>query len=430
MKSRIQQLFDRRMTRKGFIKGGFLLFVSSFALYGVIEQLLSNAATPSGSTEADSGSRTGDATVVANTATPDDKAVEFGAVGATATGTGSSTTSSSTSVPSGPTGNFKLAWHDEFDDSAGSSGPTNGLLKTKWNIGNNVGPSAPGQPGVQGSVSWGPNADDGDYHGPGTVKLPGDGSLHLQGIAYETAPDSPPGLPYTTYDAGEVTTAGLMALNPASTAITDSTLSAAISDGSVTLINGPCVFEVRMRLQGPNQTNANLWWPVIWMSNGGNFQGGSGTAWPGGVSYLVEQDYWEWYYSPNGTVGGANNQYEGGTFSMPIQNFSGVQAMPDQYADTDMSLEYHTYTVAFTSADSLTLYVDGIIPPGWPLTNSTVAENQQYPFFLIIALQSHQMNRSLPDDPAYGTVTSNPPNTTAAGNNDMMIDYVRVWNLT
>jgi hypothetical protein len=92
MSNRLQKLFETKMTRKGFIKGSFLLFVSSFAIYGVIEQLLSNAATPSGSTEADSGSKTGAATVVANTATPDDKAVEFGAV---ATSTGTTTTGSS-----------------------------------------------------------------------------------------------------------------------------------------------------------------------------------------------------------------------------------------------------------------------------------------------------------------------------------------------
>jgi hypothetical protein len=87
MSNRLQKLFETKMTRKGFIKGSFLLFVSSFAIYGVIEQLLSNAATPSGSTEADSGSKTGAATVVANTATPDDKAIEFGKPVTTSTST-------------------------------------------------------------------------------------------------------------------------------------------------------------------------------------------------------------------------------------------------------------------------------------------------------------------------------------------------------
>jgi hypothetical protein len=252
--------------------------------------------------------------------------------------------------------------------------------------------------------------------------------VHLQGIISTSAPDTSPAY-YETYDTGEITTAGLMALNPASTAITDATLAAAISDGKVTVVNGPCVFEVRMRLQGPNQTNANLWWPVIWMSNGGNFNGGSGPNWPGGKTYLVEQDYWEWYYSPNGTVGGANaGEGEGGTFSMPLVPYNGAQAIPDQFANTDMSLEFHTYTVAFTAADSLTLYVDGIQTPGFPLTNSNVAAQQQYPFFLIIALQSHMTGRSLPDYDPTVEVTSNPPNTTAAGNNDMMIDYVRVWS--
>jgi hypothetical protein len=115
---------------------------------------------------------------------------------------------------------------------------------------------------------------------------------------------------------------------------------------------------------------------------------------------------------------------------MPLAPYDGAQAIPDQFANTDMSLEFHTYTVAFTAADSLTLYVDGIQTPGFPLTSSSVAANQIYPFFLIIALQSHQLNRSLPDYSPTVEVTSNPPDTTAAGNNDMMIDYVRVWSMS
>jgi hypothetical protein len=120
MSSRLQKLFETKVTRKGFIKGSFLLFVSSFAIYGVIEQLLSNAATPSGSTEADSGSKTGAATVVANTATPDDKAVEFGTAGGT-------TTASSLLpiVPSSLAGvPTTLVFHDEFD--------TGVLDTTRW----------------------------------------------------------------------------------------------------------------------------------------------------------------------------------------------------------------------------------------------------------------------------------------------------------
>jgi hypothetical protein len=156
MKSRIQQLFDRKMTRKGFIKGGFLLFVSSFAIYGVIEQLLSNAATPSGSTEADKGTRTGSATVVANSAFADGNAVKFGTVPSTSTtGTGSSTTTTTTSttspVPSAPASmgvaDYKLVFHDEFDTST--------LNTEVWGIVNGV--TDNGTPMKSSNVALGAN---------------------------------------------------------------------------------------------------------------------------------------------------------------------------------------------------------------------------------------------------------------------------------
>jgi hypothetical protein len=428
-RSKLKKILEKEMTRKDFLSVTALSIVASVGVAGVIAELISHAEGPYTSVNPTTGSLAGGATDITSSTALSDKAVEFE--------NSSSGTPPSSMQPNGPTGSWSLAWNDEFDDSTGSSGPANGLLNTKWNIGNNVGPNTPGGPGAQGGVTYGPNADDGDYHGPGTVKLPGDGYLHLQGVASGSAPDASPAS-YETYDTGEVTTAGLMCLNPASLAITNAALNVAISDGSVTVVDGPCSFEVRMRIQGPNQTNANLWWPVIWMSNGGNFQGGSASNWPPYVTsnsrYLVEQDYWEWYYSPNGTVGGGGNPlYTGGTFSMPDSygnpggaTYNGAQAIPSSLATTDMSLAFHTYTVSFT-ADSLTLYVDGIIPTGWPLSNDLVTYNQQYPFFLIIALQSHQIGANLPDtDPAV-KVTQNPPNTTAAGNNDMMIDYVRVW---
>jgi hypothetical protein len=120
MNASLQKLLNKKMTRKNFIKATFLLFVSSFALYGVVEELLSNAATPSGSTEADGGSRTGDTNVITNTAAADGKAVTFGTVGSSTTGAGTGTGSALTPiVPSGLAGMpSKLIFDDEFDTGA------------------------------------------------------------------------------------------------------------------------------------------------------------------------------------------------------------------------------------------------------------------------------------------------------------------------
>lgn len=313
-------------------------------------------------------------------------------------------------APNGPIGPWTLAWNDEFDDSVGSSGPTNGLLNTKWNIGFFVGPAAPGDAGVQNQSTDPANPpNNGNYHGPSVVTLPGDGSVHLQGIS--PGPDHSGTLTdgsYTyTYECGMITTAGLMALNPQSTLL-GGTLQSAVTSETVSVIDGPCVLEISFRAPGPNSdVGSEYWWPAIWFTNGGNFAGGA--DWPGGTGYQEEIDLWEWPGLGSGMIGSACVYHT----PKPPANANpheGASSVPPSLASVDLSLEFHTYTVEFTKSYAI-IYVDGI----QVFTDVSVQYQSQWdtPGYLQIALQSH--------------AAANPPNTTAVGNNDMMVGYVRVF---
>jgi len=305
-------------------------------------------------------------------------------------------------VPDGPTGTFTLVWHDEFDDSAGSSGPTHGLNAAKWNSGFYSGPSAPGQPGNITAVNAEGNTNS--YHGPGVLKFPGDGSIHFEGVS--PGPDNGGTYEGRTFEVGGLNTSGLMFFNPASVAL-GSTLQAAVTAGTVTAVNGPSVFEVRMRLAGPaTATNIDQNWPVIWITNSGNFSGGA--DYPGGTGYQAEIDFIEWF-----TGQGPDGQY--GKFDLQVfvsaEQHKQAPSVPMSLYTTDMSLAFHTYTYVLSDT-AVSVYCDGQFV--FTESSSDVPMEWQWGQYLMIEGQSQKTG-------------ANPPNTTAAGNNDMMVDYVRVW---
>jgi hypothetical protein len=56
MSTPLQNLFQKKLTRKDFIRATFVMFVSAFGVYGVVEQILSHASSPYSSTAASKGS--------------------------------------------------------------------------------------------------------------------------------------------------------------------------------------------------------------------------------------------------------------------------------------------------------------------------------------------------------------------------------------
>ena len=167
-------------------------------------------------------------------------------------------------------------------------------------------------------------------------------------------------------------------------------------------MNGTTVLEIKARIPGPN-VDAGEYWPGWWMTNAGNYSNGS--VWPGGTSYSEEIDLAEWYES--GSLG-ANGKFHYHASS----EFGGMSSLPSSLQNIDVSLAYHTYTYEFTPTTTL-IWVDGMQVSG---VNPTTAQTQvqwKYPQYLMLTFQAYA-------NPHYpSSATGNP--------NDMMIDYVRVW---
>jgi hypothetical protein len=297
--------------------------------------------------------------------------------------------------PLGPTGTWTLAFHDEFDDTAGMSGPTRGLAASKWNSGWQSGPKSPGVGDIQ-AVTYPVQATETEYYGPAGVVFPGDGAVHLRMMA---GVDNGGSFGGHTVESGMITTAGLMAINPGSVAV-----GAGLQPYTV---SGTSVLEVRMRVPGPN-AKAGAYWTGLWMTNSGNYGGTnpSGSAWPGGAGYHEEIDLIEWY-NPGST--GANGRFH----LHAASEYGGMSSAPPSLQNVDLSLAYHVYTYRF-STSAVELWVDGMPVTGVNPTAAQVAVQWASPQYVMLAFQAYA-GASIP-------TSVNGPQT------DMMIDYVRVWH--
>jgi hypothetical protein len=401
-KINFQNLLKKEMTRKDFLSVAGIAIISLFGIAGVISELISHAEGPYTTGNPEAGSLAGGAKSVANSTGLGSEAVEF-----------EGTTSTSAPLPTGPTGSFTLVINDNFDGSTGSSGTPLGtvgdytkLNSRYWNQGWYYGPASPGDPGVLTGTSAEGNTE-GSFHGPHALTFPGDGYLHMLGVAGGIGGDSYSG---RSYECGGLNTAGLIAFNPSSVSL-GSSVQSAVNNGTVTVLNGPSVFEIRMRYPGPNQAASTNWWPSVNLYNCGDFQGGS--SWPGGTSWSEEIDIWEGYDDPSGLVGsGLRYNFHQGDGANSAQHAQAV-SVASSLDNTDLSLAFHTYT-AYLSTNEISLWTDGELV--WNDTSPQIPSQFTYPQYLNFVMQAHDN---------YGNGI--PPTTTAAGNTDQMVDYVRMW---
>jgi len=77
-KNYLERLLKKEMSRKEFMKFSALMFISIFGFAGVITELLTHAAEPEASQEAESGSLSGSAKIVTDTLASGGEAVQFG----------------------------------------------------------------------------------------------------------------------------------------------------------------------------------------------------------------------------------------------------------------------------------------------------------------------------------------------------------------
>jgi hypothetical protein len=402
--SGIKNLMKKEMTRKDFLSVTALALISLFGVAGVLAELISHAESPYSSSEAESGVLSGNAKIVSNATASGGNAVEF------------ETLVSSSALPTGPTGSFTIVVNDNFDGSAGSSGTPIGTvgdytkLNTRyWNQGWFNGPASPGDVGILTGTTAEGNTE-GSFHGPHALTFPGDGYLHMLGQSGGIGGDTYSG---RTYECGGINTAGLIAFNPSSSSLGTS-VQDAVNAGTVTVVNGPSIFEVRMRYPGPNQADSTNWWPRINLYNCGDFSGGG--SWPGGTSWSEEIDIWEGYDDPSGLIGsGLRYNFHQGDGSNSAQHAAGISVDSSLY-NVDLSLAFHTYT-AYLSTNQISLWTDGNLV--FTDTSAQIPSQFTYPQYFNFVMQAHDN---------YGNGI--PPSTTAAGNTDQMVDYFRVWKAT
>ncbi len=292
--------------------------------------------------------------------------------------------------PSGPTGSWNLVWDDEFNDAPGMSGPTNGLEKSKWNSGWQSGPATPGN-GDTTAITAPVQSQESEYYGPAGIIFPSDNSVHLR---LQKGIDNGGSYGGKSIESGMISTAGLMALNPANVSVSSSL--------QPYTINGTSIVEIRARIPGPN-ADAGEYWPGWWMTNAGNYSNGS--SWPGGTKYSEEIDLAEWYET--GSLG-SNGKFHYHANS----EYGGMSSLPGSMQNTDVSLAYHTYTYEFNPTQTL-LWVDGMPVTGVSPTTAQTQAQWKYPQYLMLTFQAYA-------NPKYPSSATGQPS-------DMMIDYVRVF---
>lgn len=296
-------------------------------------------------------------------------------------------------LPAGATWN--LVFDDEFNDSAGSSGPINGLKTDKWNTGWQTGPTpGVGHVGVQGTVTDPVQGGEVEYYGPASVLLPGTDSVHLR---LQAGVDGGGVHNGRTVESGMLSTAGLMVLNP---------LAASVPAGPLN-VSGPFVLEVRMRIPGPTARAGN-YWPVVWLTNAGNYSNGALFPDHAGDPYKEEIDVWEWLGQPSSAADGQHSKMNFHAAS----TYGGVISAPASLAGTDLSLVAHTYTF-YCDGSTVQVWVDGIAVTGIAPSTAQVQAQWTYPQYLMLAFQA------LPGAPF--------PTALSGAQTDMRIDYVRVF---
>jgi hypothetical protein len=296
-------------------------------------------------------------------------------------------------APLGPPGSWRLVFRDEFDDAPGMSGPKNGLQASKWNCGWWSGPVSPGVGNID-AVTRPVQRPEIQYYGPAGIIFPGDGSVHFR---LQKGVDDGGTHAGRSLESGQITTAGLLAFNPANVPVA--------KELRPYTVDGPSVLEIRGRFPGPH-ADAGSYWAGYWMTNAGNYGGDpSGAGWPGGAQYSEEIDLVEFY-----NCGSLGSQ---GRFHLhSATEYGGMSSVPEDMQDVDMSAGYHVYTYAF-GADSVKLWVDGKPVPGVAPGAELVRPQWQYPQYLILTFQAAEGAK-------YPTSATGEPN-------DMMVDYVRVW---
>lgn len=300
-------------------------------------------------------------------------------------------------------GPWRMAFHDEFDGSGGTtfdamSGANfinktvgggsltgnPGLNPRKWNMGWHTGPDTLDGLGMVTTPTTGmcPNGcTENDWYGADSLIFPGDGALHMRSQQKTGTVLNPEKNTTSTSnnEEGMITTAGLLALNPANN-----------SHGNVSadrFVDGPLILEWKA-------TNTFVVdWPAFWMTNSGNF-GHAGNLWPGGTSYQEEIDLLEPIFR----------------LHMASEFSSGLTDIPPGWDSNDtltFTWFFDTNRMILWVTDKTGKQIQQFALPNGQVTSSMIAAQWRLPQYFLI----HQKTTK-----------------TTANYGDMTLDYVRIWN--
>lgn len=300
-------------------------------------------------------------------------------------------------------GQWNLAFHDEFDGSGGTTADAMsganfvnktvgggalagnpGLNPRKWNMGWQTGPDTLDGLGMVTTSTTGmcPNGcTENDWYGVESLVFPGDGALHMRSQNKTgTAPNPERNTTSTSNnEEGMITTAGLLALNPAKS-----------SHGSVAadrFVDGPQILEWKV---------SNIFlidWPAFWLANCGYF-GHAGSQWPGGTSFQEEIDLLEPVFRMH-----VASEFQSGKEDIP----SGW----DENATLTMTWFFDVNRIILWVTDASGKQVKQIDIPDSEVTASMISAQWKLPQYLFIQQKTLQKT---------------------AGYGDWVLDYVRIWN--
>jgi beta-glucanase (GH16 family) len=207
--------------------------------------------------------------------------------------------------PIGPPGPVALVFHDEFDDTAGMSGPLNGLAADRWNSGwFTTGVSATSPPVSGTEIAW---------YGPEAIVFPGDGTCRLRLTVHANA----------TYDAshesGMLTTATHFTFSPS---------------------QQRTILEARVQVPGPT-AEAGGYWPHLWLLSHENGPGGGGQ------------------YPPEIGIFSLRDNTTDPRAHLRSADYGVNENLADSDGTVDLSLAFHDYTVDLSPA-AIVFYLDGL----------------------------------------------------------------------
>jgi Putative Ig domain len=311
--------------------------------------------------------------------------------------------------PTGPSGSWTEVWADEFDDAAGMSGASNGLSRSKWNVGNYIGPATPGGPGYTGLSKTASNGAGAiEFYGPGALTFPGGGGMEMSCFAPGAGPDaasySIPGFSSTS-ESGGVNTAGIMCFTANTGYSVPSAIASTVIQAAKIVIEVECQWAGDDYIAGDNSISGyGGYWQWIGSYNAGD------TTTPDYPSpgWTEEMDLWESF-----TVNGATGADFYCTFHQ-ASSFGSTVSTPPSMASTDLSQAMHKYTVEYTYG-SLTLWVDGVQVTGVSPTAAEVQAQFATPQYLGIMFQLK---------PSYVATGASSGGHTAT---PLKVNYVRVF---